>query len=120
MPPSTIMAHIDVDASADLDPRVDMHDRQPNLVDELFEFQIDLNKVVPKDAYSLPNIDRLVDGASRYAMLNFLDAYSSYNQILMYPPDEENIAFLKEQTNYCYRVMPFRQKCKSYLPKTHG
>nr|KYP35079.1 Retrovirus-related Pol polyprotein from transposon 412 family [Cajanus cajan] len=36
----------------------------------------DLNKVCPKDSYPLPSIDRLVDGASRHALLSFLDAYS--------------------------------------------
>nr|KYP31996.1 Transposon Ty3-G Gag-Pol polyprotein [Cajanus cajan] len=70
----------------------------------------DLNKACPKDAYPLPGIDRLVDEASGYAMLSFLDAYSSYNQILMYPPDEEYTAFITEQANYCYHIMPFRLK----------
>nr|KYP56520.1 Retrovirus-related Pol polyprotein from transposon opus [Cajanus cajan] len=70
----------------------------------------DLNKACPKDAYPLPSIDRLVDGASGYAMLSFLDAYSGYNQILMYPPDEEYTAFITEQANYCYHVMPFGLK----------
>nr|KYP43469.1 Retrovirus-related Pol polyprotein from transposon 17.6 [Cajanus cajan] len=62
------------------------------------------------NAYPLPSIDRLVDGASGYAMLSFLDAYSGYNQILMYPPDEEYTAFITEQANYCYHVMPFGLK----------
>jgi len=40
---------------------------------------IDLNKVCPKDAYPLPNINRLVDGAVRNKVLSFLDAYFGYN-----------------------------------------
>jgi len=43
----------------------------------------DLNKVCPRDAYPLPNIDRLVDGATGNKVLSFLDAYSRYNQIPM-------------------------------------
>ncbi|RDX97097.1 hypothetical protein CR513_20172, partial [Mucuna pruriens] len=39
----------------------------------------DLNKAYPKDPYSLPNIDRLVDGVSGFAFLSFMDAYSGYN-----------------------------------------
>nr|KYP45835.1 Uncharacterized protein K02A2.6 [Cajanus cajan] len=35
-----------------------------------------LNKACPKDAYPLPNIDRLDDGASGHGILTFLDAYS--------------------------------------------
>jgi len=44
-----------------------------------------LNKVCPKDSYPLPSIDALVDNASGYKMLSFLDAFSGYNQIKMHP-----------------------------------
>nr|KYP38666.1 Transposon Ty3-I Gag-Pol polyprotein [Cajanus cajan] len=36
----------------------------------------DLNKACPKDAYPLPHIDALVDGAAGHQRLSFLDAYS--------------------------------------------
>nr|KYP59744.1 Transposon Ty3-I Gag-Pol polyprotein [Cajanus cajan] len=70
----------------------------------------DLNKACPKDSYPLPSIDRLVDGASRHALLSFLDAYSRYNQIMMYPPDEVHTSFISDHANYCYWVMPFSLK----------
>nr|KYP64356.1 Retrovirus-related Pol polyprotein from transposon 17.6 [Cajanus cajan] len=70
----------------------------------------DLNKACPKDSYPLPSIDRLVDGASGHALLSFLDAYSGYNQIMMYPPDEVHTSFITDHANYCYRVMPFGLK----------
>ena len=38
-----------------------------------------LNRVCPKDTYPLPSINRLVDGASGFQVLSFLDAYSEYN-----------------------------------------
>ncbi|RDX94953.1 hypothetical protein CR513_22598, partial [Mucuna pruriens] len=44
----------------------------------------DLHKTCPKDPYLLPNINRLVDGASSFAVLSFMDAYSGYNQIKMH------------------------------------
>nr|KYP54229.1 Transposon Ty3-I Gag-Pol polyprotein [Cajanus cajan] len=66
-----------------------------------------LNKACPKDAYPLPHIDALVDGAAGHQILSFLDAYSGYNQIPMYPPDEDKTAFITDSANYCYRVMPF-------------
>nr|KYP65300.1 Transposon Ty3-G Gag-Pol polyprotein [Cajanus cajan] len=69
-----------------------------------------LNKVCLKDAYPLPNIDRLVDGASGHKFLSFLDTYSGYNQIQMHPQDEEKTTFITETANYCYRVMPFGLK----------
>lgn len=40
---------------------------------------IDLNKACLKDAYPLSSVDSLVDEALRYQVLNYLDAYSSYN-----------------------------------------
>ncbi|XP_020209186.1 uncharacterized protein LOC109794123 [Cajanus cajan] len=70
----------------------------------------DLNKACPKDAYPLPNIDRLVDGAAGHQIFSFLDAYSGYNQIRMYPGDESKNAFITESANYCYKVMPFGLK----------
>nr|KYP36128.1 Retrovirus-related Pol polyprotein from transposon 17.6 [Cajanus cajan] len=36
----------------------------------------DLNKACSKDSYPFPNIDCLVDGASGYELLSFMDAYS--------------------------------------------
>nr|KYP61098.1 Transposon Ty3-I Gag-Pol polyprotein [Cajanus cajan] len=70
----------------------------------------DLNKVCPKDAYPLPCIDRLVNGASGHSVFSFLDAYSGYNQIKMNPADEEKTAFITENANFCYKVMPFGLK----------
>nr|KYP63499.1 Retrovirus-related Pol polyprotein from transposon 17.6 [Cajanus cajan] len=67
----------------------------------------DLNKACPKDDYPLPHIDALVDGAVGHHMLSFLDAYSGYNQIPMYPPDEAKTEFIIDSANFCYRVMPF-------------
>ncbi|XP_072056314.1 uncharacterized protein [Arachis hypogaea] len=37
----------------------------------------------------------------------FMDAYSGYNQILMYRPDEEKTAFITPDGTYCYTMMPF-------------
>ena len=70
----------------------------------------DLNKACPKDSYPLPNIDALVDSASGYKMLSFLDAFSGYNQIKMHPRDECKTAFMTETCSYCYKVMPFGLK----------
>lgn len=42
--------------------------------------------------------------------MNFLDAYSGYNQIPMYAPDQEKTAFITERSNYFYQVMSFGLK----------
>ncbi|XP_052209233.1 uncharacterized protein LOC127812750 [Diospyros lotus] len=70
----------------------------------------DLNKDCPKDSYSLPRIDCLVDETSGYAMLNFLDAFSGYHQISMCPPNAEKTACITENGMYCYKVITFGLK----------
>jgi hypothetical protein len=70
----------------------------------------DLNKACPKDPYPLPSIDRLIDGASGYKLLSFMDAYSGYNQIKMSAPDAPHTAFMTNTCNYFYKVMPFGLK----------
>jgi len=67
----------------------------------------DLNKACPQDAYPLTNIDRLVDGTAGNKVLSFLDAYSCYNQIPMAASDMNKTAFITDDANYFYRVMPF-------------
>ena len=64
----------------------------------------------PKDAYPLPSIDKLVDGASEARFLSFMDVYSAYNQIKMHPMDEEKMTFITENATCCYKVMPFGLK----------
>jgi hypothetical protein len=67
----------------------------------------DLNRACPKDAYPLPNIDKLVDNSSGYKLLSFMDAYSGYNQIPMAEEDKMKTTFMTESGNYYYNVMPF-------------
>jgi len=77
---------------------------------------IDLNRACPKDAYPLPNIDWLVNEASKFQVLSFMDAYSEYNQTWMHALDEDKTTFITEDANFCYKVMPFGLKntCATY------
>lgn len=43
----------------------------------------DLNKAYSRDIYSFPYINQQVNYTAKHKLLNFLDAYSSYRQILM-------------------------------------
>ncbi|GAU37149.1 hypothetical protein TSUD_293060 [Trifolium subterraneum] len=70
----------------------------------------DLNRACPKDAYPLPNIDKLVDNSSRFKLLSFMDAYSGYIQIKMAEIDKKKTAFMTETGNYYYNVMSFGLK----------
>ncbi|XP_074374144.1 uncharacterized protein LOC141714528 [Apium graveolens] len=83
----------------------------------------DLNKACPKDSFPLPRIDQLVDATAGHALLSFIDAYSGYNQILMYELDQEHTSFITDRGLYCYIGMPFGlinagatyQRCKEFL-----
>lgn len=71
---------------------------------------INLKDACPKDWFSLPKIDQLVDATAGHAWLSFLNAYRDYHQIAMDPKDMEKMAFITPYGIYCYRVMPFGLK----------
>lgn len=67
----------------------------------------DLNKACHKVSFPLPHIDQLVDATIGHALLRFMEAYSGYNQILMYEPDQKNTTFITDRGLYYYTGMPF-------------
>ena len=77
----------------------------------------DLNRACPKDSYPLPQINQLVDSASGYDSLSFLDAFQGYHQIPMSPTDQEKTAFITPRGAYCYKVMSFSLKMREPLTK---
>ncbi|XP_021863719.1 uncharacterized protein [Spinacia oleracea] len=62
-----------------------------------------LNKACPKDSFPLPKIDRLVDSTAGHAMMSFMDAYSGFHQIPLWPEDQKKTSFVTEQGLYCYQ-----------------
>ena len=70
----------------------------------------DINKACSKDSFPLPRIYLIVDATAGHELLSFMDAFSSYNQIIMNPDDQEKTSFVTAQGTYCYRVMPFGLK----------
>ena len=71
---------------------------------------MDLNKACPKDPFSIPRIDQLVDATFGHPRMSFLDAFQGYHQIPLALSDQEKIVFLFPTGNFHYRVMPFRLK----------
>ena len=69
-----------------------------------------LNKAYPKDPFSMPQIDQLVDVTVGHPQMSFLDAFQGYHQILLALGDQEKIAFITPIENYHYKVMPFGLK----------
>ena len=55
---------------------------------------MDLNSACPKDSFSLPKINQLVDSIARHKILTFMDAFSRYNQIQMVEEDQEKMTFI--------------------------
>ena len=61
-----------------------------------------LNKVCPKDSYSLSNIDHLMDNASGFGMLSFGITFFEYNQVKMHLDDEDKTIFITNEGVYYY------------------
>ena len=70
----------------------------------------DLNKACPKDPFSMPKIDQLVDATVGHPRMSFLDAFQGYPQIPLTLGDQEKTAFVTPIRNYHYKVMPFGLK----------
>jgi hypothetical protein len=69
-----------------------------------------LNKHCPKDYFSPPRNDQIIDSTVGCERLLFLNAYSRYNQIRLKVKDEDKTAFITAHGVYCYMTMPFGLK----------
>jgi hypothetical protein len=69
-----------------------------------------LNKPCPKDPFSLPQIDQILDSTSGYDLLCFLDAYFGFHQIPMSRENEEDAAFIIVDGLFCYVSVPYGLK----------
>jgi hypothetical protein len=65
----------------------------------------DVNKHCPKDPFSLPRIDQVVDSMAGSVLLCFLDCYSGYHQIALNADDEDKTVFITPNGIYCYKVI---------------
>ena len=55
----------------------------------------------------LPITDVMIDNTCGFERISFMDGFSGYNQIKMYPDDEKYTSFRTPLGVYCYTVMPF-------------
>ena len=53
----------------------------------------DLNTACPKDEFLLPITDVMIDNTCGFERMSFMDGFSGYNQIKMYPEDEKHTSF---------------------------
>jgi len=70
----------------------------------------DWNNAGPKNDFTLPITELLVDATTGFGALSFMYGFSGYNQIKMDPEDVDLTAFRTSQGIYCYTVMPFGLK----------
>ena len=70
----------------------------------------DLNKCSPKEDFTLPHIDVLVDTTTQASRFSFMDGFLGYNQIKMAPEDIEKITFMTLWGTFYFTVMPFDLK----------
>jgi hypothetical protein len=54
----------------------------------------DLNKHCPKDPFTLPHIDQVINSTVACVLLSFLDCYSCYHQIALKEEDQIKTAFV--------------------------
>ena len=76
----------------------------------------DLNKHCPKDPFTLPRIDQILDSTAGSILLCFLDCYSGYHQIAFNPDDQDKMVFITPNNICCYKVMTFG--LKTLVPRT--
>ncbi|XP_058213682.1 uncharacterized protein LOC131325434 [Rhododendron vialii] len=66
-----------------------------------------LNSMTRKDHFPLPFIDQILERLAGKSYYCFLDGYSGYNQVPVYPEDQEKTTFTCPFGTFAYRRMPF-------------
>jgi hypothetical protein len=69
-----------------------------------------LNKTCPKDHFSLPRIDQIMNSTSVCDILCFIDAYFGFHQITMSREDDEHTVFIIVVGLFHYISMPYGLK----------
>lgn len=75
----------------------------------------DLNKACPKNIFPLPRLYRPVDSSTGHALLSFMDAYSGFHQIHIWPKDQDKTSFITKKGLYGRLRMPI---CLGNAPAT--
>jgi hypothetical protein len=61
-----------------------------------------LNEACPKDKFSLPRIDKIVDSTAGCEVMSLLDCFSGYHQIYMKEEDKSSTSFITPFGTYCF------------------
>ena len=74
-----------------------------------------LNWACPKDEFSLPNMDLLIDSVVGHTMFSFMVGFNGYNQIRIAPRDVEKTAFRTPIENFYWMVCPLGSRTRVQL-----
>ncbi|CAN6454720.1 unnamed protein product [Victoria cruziana] len=66
-----------------------------------------LNAATQKDHFSLPFLDQVLEKLAGQSNFCFLDGYSGYNQVAVYPDDQEKTTFTCPFGTFAFRRMSF-------------
>jgi len=66
-----------------------------------------LNKATCKDHFPLPFIDQMLERLVKHSHFCYLDGYSGFFQISIYPNDQQKTTFTCPFGTFAYRRMPF-------------
>ena len=69
-----------------------------------------LNRACPKDNYSTPFIDKIIDECVGHEVISFMDGFSGYSWIQIRPQYQYKTGFTPPWGTFAYRVMPFGLK----------
>ena len=70
----------------------------------------DLNIACLKDDFLLPITDVMIDNTCGFKRMSFMDGFSGYNQIKIFPDDEKHTSFWTPLGVFCYTAMSFDLK----------
>ena len=66
-----------------------------------------LNKVSLKDNYLLPKMDQILQRVVGSERISTMDGFSGYNQVKVFPEDQEKTNFTTPWGTFMYTKMPF-------------
>ncbi|CAM8999252.1 unnamed protein product [Rhodiola kirilowii] len=66
-----------------------------------------LNKATKKDHFPIPFIDQMLERLAGHEYFCFLDGYSGFHQILIFPNDQGKTTFICPYGTFAFRRMPF-------------
>jgi len=69
-----------------------------------------LNAACPKDKFPLLITNVMIDNTYGFERMSFMDGFSGYNQIKMFPEDKKHVSFRTLLGIYCYTMTPFSLK----------